>query len=154
MPQMKSIACVGILLVSAALFPVAALAKSPPPPLPTCLNGLGSEVQRIVSPLLPGAIVSGTLTTTIVPAAAAIPVGRLVRPRRMAKLRPIVWSHSRTLRVPRDCLQRFHRQQRMQACRIRPIALGRPSRLKLESHCRSTRRTAALAASKVVGLEA
>jgi len=75
MPQMKSIACVGILLVSAALFPVAALAKSPPPPLPTCLNGLGSEVQRIVSPLLPGAIVSGTLTTTIVPAAAANPGG-------------------------------------------------------------------------------
>ena len=75
MRRMESTAWIGILLVSAALIPAAALAKSPPPPLPTCLNGLGSEVQRIVSPLLPGAIVSGTLTTTIVPAAAANPGG-------------------------------------------------------------------------------
>lgn len=61
-------------LAAAALVPAAALAKAPPP-RPTCLGGLATEVQRIVSPLLPGSIVGGTLTTAIVPAAAANPGG-------------------------------------------------------------------------------
>jgi hypothetical protein len=67
MQHMKSIAWTGTLLISSALIPTAALAKSTPP---TCF-GLTSEIQRIVSPNLPGSIVSGTLTTTIIPSAAA-----------------------------------------------------------------------------------
>src|SRR5579871_5781537 len=62
-----------MLLVSTAAIPTAAIA-APQPSLPTCLNGLASEVQHAVSPLLPG-IVSGTLTTTLVPAAPANPGG-------------------------------------------------------------------------------
>jgi hypothetical protein len=62
------------LFASTALVPIAALA-SPQPPLPTCLNGLASQVQQIVSSSLPGGIVSGTLTTALVPAAAANPGG-------------------------------------------------------------------------------
>jgi hypothetical protein len=75
MARARTCMCAFALPVAMAFVLTAAQAKSPPPPPPTCLAGLASDVQRIVSPLLPGSIVSGTLSTAIVPPAAANPGG-------------------------------------------------------------------------------
>jgi hypothetical protein len=75
MARARTCMCAFAFPVAMAFVLTAAQAKSPPPPPPTCLAGLASDVQRIVSPLLPGSIVSGTLSTAIVPPAAANPGG-------------------------------------------------------------------------------
>lgn len=75
MPTGRATAWALAALAAAAFAPAPTLAQNAPPLPPTCLAGLAAEVQRIVSPSLPGSIVAGTLTTSMVPAAAANPGG-------------------------------------------------------------------------------
>jgi hypothetical protein len=77
--HLKSIALTSALLIPVAFIPSVARANDPPPPpLPTCTNGLAAAVQRAVSlrPFAPsGGIVPGTVSTSIVPGAPANPGG-------------------------------------------------------------------------------